>query len=105
MVNGRFKPELLSGFEWNEGNLTHVKKHSVNYRECEAVFFNKPLIVTPDLTHSQTESRFRVYGLTNKNRGLCLVVTIRNKKIRVISARDTSKREKKEFLSIGGDNK
>lgn len=103
MVTG---PNLsrLEGFEWDEGNLEHIKRHRVNYRESEAVFFNKPLIITPDKTHSQSEERLRVYGLTNKNRQICLIFTIRNNKIRVISARDLNKKEKKELLMIGGEN-
>lgn len=94
----------IEGFEWSNGNLEHIKKHDVSYIECEEVFFNKPLIVNDDETHSQTEERFRVYGRTNKNRLLEMIFTIRNNKIRVISARDQNKKERKEFQEAGGDH-
>ncbi|MBU3978857.1 BrnT family toxin [Patescibacteria group bacterium] len=96
-----FDLSKIEGFDWNQGNLEHIKKHRVNYRECEEVFLNKPLIVNEDETHSQTEERFRVYGRTNKNGLLFLIFTIRNNKIRVISARNQNKKERKEFLKAG----
>lgn len=99
-----FDLSKVERFEWDQGNLGHIKKHGVNYRECEGVFFNKPLIITPEKTHSQTEERFRVYGQTNKNRKMFMIITIRDNKIRVISARDQSKKEQKEIPGIGGEN-
>lgn len=93
----------IEGFEWDKGNHEHIKKHEVNYRECEEMFLNKPLIVNKDETHSQTEERLRVYGQTNKRRLLFIIFTIRNNKIRVITARDQSKKERKEFKEAGGE--
>ena len=95
--------KALEGFEWDKGNLGHIRKHDVDYRECEETFLNKPLIVNEDETHSQAEERFRVYGQTNKNRLLFMIFTIRNNKLRVISARDQSKKERKEFQRTGGE--
>lgn len=94
----------LEGFEWDKGNLEHIKKHNVNYKECEEAFFNKPLIITEDETHSQKEERFRVYGQTNKSRLLMMIFTIRKDKIRVISARNQNKTERKQFHETGGEN-
>lgn len=91
----------IEGFDWDEGNLKHIKKHNVSYRECEQVFFNKPAIVNEDKTHSQSEERFRIYGQTNRNRLIFLIFTIRNNKIRVISARDQNKKEQNEFQKAG----
>src|SRR3989344_8040115 len=91
------------GFEWDNGNLEHIKKHSVNFRECEGVFLNKPLIINEDKTHSQAEERFRVYGQTNKKRLMFIIFTIRDNKIRVITARNQSQKERKEFKEAGGE--
>lgn len=99
-----FDLSKLEGFEWDKGNLKHIEKHNVNYRECEEAFLNKPLIVNGDETHSQTEERFRVYGKTNKSRLLCVIFMIRDNKIRVISARNQNKKERKEFKEAGGEN-
>lgn len=93
----------IKGFEWDKGNLEHIRKHNVGYKECEKVFFNKPFILNKDESHSQTEKRFRVYGQTNKKRLLTMIFTLRINKIRVISARDQNKKERKEFLKTGGD--
>ncbi len=32
----------LEGLEWDKGNLGHIRKHNVDYRECEEVFVNIP---------------------------------------------------------------
>lgn len=99
-----FDPSEIEGFEWDHGNLEHIKKHKVDYKECEEGFSNKPLIVNEDETHSQIEERYRVYGQTNKNRLLSMIFTMRGNKIRIISARDQNRKERKEFREIGGDN-
>lgn len=92
----KFDFSKLEGFDWDKGNLEHIKKHRVGYEECEQVFLNKPLIVTEDENHSQLEERFRIYGQTDNNRLILMIITIRNNKIRVISARDQSKKERRE---------
>ncbi len=100
----RFDLSKIEGFDWDKGNLEHIKKHKVNYKECEEAFFNKPFILNKDESHSQTEERFRVYGQTNKNRLLTVIFILRTNKFRVISARDQNKKERKEFLKAGGEN-
>lgn len=98
-----FDLSKLDGFDWNKGNLDHIKKHNVSYRECEESFLGKPLILNEDETHSQNEERFRVYGQTNKKRLMFMIFTIRNNKIRVISARNQNRKERKEFHKAGGE--
>ena len=102
-MNLGFDLSKLEGFDWNKGNLEHIKNHNVSYRECEEAFLGKPLIVNEDETHSQNEARFRVYGQTNKKRLIFMVSTIRNNKIRVISARNQKKKERQEFHKVGGE--
>lgn len=85
-------------FEWNESNLEkNWKKHKVYFKEAEEIFFNKPLKIFPDLKHSGTEKRYIVLGTTNKKRKLTIIFTIREDKIRVISARDQNKKERKKY--------
>lgn len=103
-MNLDFDLSKLEGFQWDKGNLEHIKKHNVNYRECEESFLNKPIIVNKDETHSQKEDRFRVYGRTDKKRLLFIIFTIRINKVRVISARNQNKNERKEFQETGGEN-
>jgi len=93
-----------SGFDWDAGNsVKNWDKHQVSGAECEEVFFNKPLIAAPDEKHSGSEPRIYVLGQTDAGRRLFVVVTIRDKLIRVISARDMSKREEKEYDDAQGE--
>lgn len=86
---------LVEGFEWDKGNLEHIKKHQVNYKECEEIFFNQPLRLSEDKAHSQAEERLQALGKTNQGKKLFVSFTIREKKIRVLSARNQSKKERR----------
>ena len=78
-----------TGFEWDQGNVTkNWERHDVSSIECEQIFFNKPIIVKRDKAHSLLENRYYALGRKNVDRLLFVVFTIRNDKIRVISARD-----------------
>ena len=82
------------GFEWDEGNSDkNWYLHQVTDSECEEVFFNLPLLVAPDIKHSQDEPRYYVLGRTETDRWLFIAFVVRNKRIRVISARDMNDRE------------
>ncbi len=86
------------GFEWDQGNIAkNWDKHDVSVLECEQIFFNKPLIVKRDRKHSKLENRYYVLGKTNMNRLLFAVFTIRNEKIRIISARDMTVSEMERY--------
>jgi uncharacterized DUF497 family protein len=85
----------LDGFKWDESNREkNWFAHQVSVGECEEVFFNLPLLLQSDPFHSQAEDRNYVLGQTNTGRRLFIAFTVRNNKIRVISARDMSKKER-----------
>jgi uncharacterized DUF497 family protein len=82
----------LDGFDWDGSNRDkNWIAHQVSAGECEEVFFNLPLLIKSDPIHSKTETRYYVLGQTNINRRLFIAFTVRNKKIRVLSARDMSR--------------
>jgi hypothetical protein len=86
--------ETISGFDWDASNRDkNWKSHGVTTSECEEVFFNLPNLFQPDPAHSSTESRYFILGQTNSGRCLFIAFTTRNDKIRVISARDMSRKE------------
>ena len=90
-----FDFESIIGFDWDEGNRQkNWEKHQFDFRECEEVFFNQPLLISEDIKHSLQEKRYHVLGRSDTNRMLFLVFTLRNSKIRVISARVQSKKER-----------
>lgn len=85
----------IEGFEWDEANvLKNWDKHQVLASECEELFFNIPVLLFADQRHSQSEPRYYVLGKTNRNRKLFVAFTVRDEKIRVISARPMSRKER-----------
>lgn len=90
--------ESLEGFEWDEGNRNkNWLTHKVTSTECEMIFFNQPLIILDDSRHSEIESRYYAFGKTDIDRKLIVVFYKRKNRIRVISARDMNKKEKKFY--------
>lgn len=86
------------GFQWDENNTNkNWITHQVRWTEAEEAFFNEPLIVTTDVHHSSQEIRFFALGQTDAGRRLFLSFTVRNQMIRVISARDMSRNERKVY--------
>ena len=90
--------DSIVGFDWDDGNKQkNWEKHQVDFRECEEVFFNQPLLIKEDSKHSSQEKQFYVLGRSDIGRMLFLVFTLRNNKIHVISALDQSKKERKIY--------
>jgi uncharacterized protein len=85
-------------FEWDEYNAHKIwERHKVALEECEQVFFNAPFVVAEDIKHSEDEKRFYSLGHSNGGRLLFVVFTLRKRRIRVISARDMSRREREVY--------
>lgn len=89
--------DRVDGFDWDTGNArksTH--KHAVSQAEAEQAFFNELLLIVADLKHSQSEERYHTLGRTDTGRLLHLTFTLRDDqtKIRVISARPMSRKER-----------
>lgn len=86
----------IIGFEWDDGNARKNEKHGVSTAEAEQIFFNDPLLLLVDVTHSQSESRFHALGKTDEGRLLHITFTLRHASslIRVISARSMHRKER-----------
>jgi len=88
----------FTGFDWDSANQEKNRiKHNVTWLECEEVFFNQPLYVHHDRSHSLKEERYYALGQTNKHKLLFIVFTRRKSKIRIVSARDMHKKERKVY--------
>ena len=90
----------VTGFDWDAGNERKSKvKHTVGRFEAEQVFFNQPLLVLADQKHSQNEERYHALGKSNDARLLHITFTLRSADtlIRVISARDMHRKERKIY--------
>jgi uncharacterized DUF497 family protein len=60
-----FPDELMvcTGFQWDSGNAEKNRdRHQVTQSETEQLFFNRPILVAPDLNHSLVEPRFAILG-------------------------------------------
>lgn len=80
-------------FEWDKGNKEKNKKHRVEDNEAEEPFFDEQKVIYRDTLHSKTEKRFVLLGKTKRKRLLYVIFTMRNEKVRIISARDVNKKE------------
>ncbi len=90
-------PRVIA-FEWDKWNKDkNYIKHKVSNQEAEEVFFNRPLKIFEDTKHSFLEKRFVAHGITNTKRRLTIIFTLRNQKIRIVSARDMNKKERGEY--------
>jgi hypothetical protein len=92
--------EKIEGFDWDAGNARKSDdKHQVSQAEVEQVFFNVPLVLAPDVKHSQTEPRFHALGKTTAGRLLHIAFTLRfvGRKIRPISAREMHRKERRVY--------
>jgi uncharacterized DUF497 family protein len=92
--------DQITSFDWDAGNSRKsADKHDVSQAEAESVFFNDPLIVVEDTKHSEREQRFHALGKTTQNRLLHITFTLRQNRtmVRVISARDMHRKERKAY--------
>ena len=90
--------EECIGFDWDDANTyKNWDLHQVTPEEAEDVFFNEPLVIRGELRHSHREKRYYALGKTRGERHLFIAFTIRRKLIRVISARNMSRREKEFY--------
>lgn len=64
--------------------------------EAEQVFFNQPLLLLADASHSKNEPRFHALGKTDQDRSIHVTFTLRRSGslIRVISARGMHRKER-----------
>ena len=98
------KLEKCTGFQWDKGNIEkNWLKHSVNPSECEQIFFNIPLVIYNDTSHSEKENRYYSLGRTDSDRFIFIVFTIRKNQIRIISARVMNRKERKVYKNYEED--
>ena len=86
------------GFQWDEGNLgKNWDKHQVYFWQAEEIFLNLPLVVEPSPYETLSEDRYYALGKTDAGRFLFVVFTFRGQCIRIISARDMSRKERRAY--------
>lgn len=85
-------------FEWDRRKETsNRRKHGVGFREAATVF-GDPLATTfPDIDHSAFEDRFLTIGASASGRLLVVAHAESGENIRIISARQVTRRERKFY--------
>jgi len=92
------KLDKQNRFDWDKGNIDKSYfKHGVTLNQAEEAFLDEAAVILRDFKHSQTEPRYLLIGKTANNKILFIVFTIRDKKIRIISARAADKKEAKQY--------
>jgi uncharacterized DUF497 family protein len=85
-------------FEWDEEKAKkNLKKHRVSFEEASTIFGDPLALTIPDPLHSEEEDRFITLGESPRGRLLVVVSTERGDKIRIISARVATPRERKDY--------
>ena len=83
-------------FEWDEEKeRLNLKKHGISFEYAVEVFKDEDRIEIYDSTHSFEEDRYITIGMVDKL--LFVVYTERNPKLRIISARIATKRERRLY--------
>jgi uncharacterized protein len=97
-VDVRERLKNATGFQWDGGNLEkNAGSHRAEFWESEEIFFNQPFVVLPDGKHSTIEERYYGLGKTDLGRALLVVFRLRGDEVRIISARDMSRKERTVF--------
>jgi uncharacterized protein len=85
-------------FEWDPGKANQSRrKHRVSFHEAATVFGDPFSVTYPDPDHSISEQRFITVGMSSAGRVLIVAHADHNEIIRIISARKTTQRERKQY--------
>ena len=78
----------------------NLRKHGVGFPEAVTLERDARLLMTEDRLHSLDEERWIVIGVSNRGRVLRVTCTYRNGRMRPITARRATKRERHVYEDI-----
>ena len=85
-------------FVWDEKKAAgNLRKHEVSFDEAISVFEDLLFVVAADDDHSIAEKQFIILGESNAGRLLVVSYAERGKDTRIISAREATPRERKNY--------
>ena len=85
-------------FAWDEEKAaSNLEKHGVAFEEAATAFGDPLSLTVADPDHSDNEDRFILLGETALGRLVVVTHSERGDKIRIISARPATKRERKDY--------
>ena len=88
-------------FDWDENkNIINMEKHGLSFEEASSVFFDDRAILFDDPVHSMEEDRFLLLGMSETAK-VCIVCHCYRESdtvIRIISARQATKKEEERYV-------
>ena len=89
---------MIIEFEWDKNKATaNLSKHGVSFDEAKTVFDDSLFVDFYDPDHSDDEHRYLIIGQSHRNRILIVSYNERGNVTRLISARVTTRRERKAY--------
>ena len=83
-------------FEWDPDKAaSNLRKHGIRFAEAVTVLEDQAALSMPD--DSSDEERFVAVGMDSRARILVMVYAVRGDRIRVISARKATRRERSQY--------
>lgn len=87
-------------FEWDPNKAANnLRKHGVRFAEAVTVFEDYAMLAMSD--DDPDEERFVAVGIGSMGRILVVVYTTRGDRIRIISARKATRKERSQYESRG----
>jgi len=85
-------------FEWDKEKAeSNIQRHEVSFHEASTVFGDTLAITFHDPDHSSDETRYITFGLSMFNHLMVVSHTERRGRMRIISARLMTKKERKIY--------
>ena len=87
-------------FEWDpDKNAANIQKHGIDFADAVSVLYDEiALTIEDDI--DEEEQRFVTIGIDAYARALVVVHCVRDKKIRMISARKATKKDMKYYGEV-----
>jgi uncharacterized protein len=85
-------------FEWYPNKAANnLQKHEITFQEATTVFGDPLALQMSDPDHSLCEERFIILGMSHRMRLLLVAYAERGKMTRLISARQATRRERRQY--------
>jgi len=85
-------------FEWDGAKAaSNLDKHGVGFEEALTVFDDPLATIFDDEEHSNREPREIIVGHSDQGRLVLVIFTERSERVRIISARPATRRERTDY--------
>jgi len=85
-------------YEWDPAKAAaNLRKHRISFVEAASVFLDPMALTFGDPDHSDEEDREITIGVSTKRRVLFVSHTARGNRIRIISVRKATRKERRQY--------